>query len=73
MLEERSMLRNPDHFNQRRFLVFIRKAFAKSKTELGQAKAVWVIDEREGSLVRNAVIHRRAFATGYRSIVMMWA
>jgi hypothetical protein len=64
MLEERSLLRNPDHFKRRVSWVFIRKAFAKTKTELGLAKAVRVIDEREDSLVRNAVIHRRAFATG---------
>jgi hypothetical protein len=34
----------------------IQKAFTKTKTELGQANAVWVIGERESSLVRNAVI-----------------
>ena len=36
-------------------IILIQKAFAKTKSELGQAKAVWVI-RREASLVRNAVI-----------------
>jgi hypothetical protein len=35
---------------------FLQKAFTKTKTELGQTNAVWIIAEREASLVRNAVI-----------------
>src|SRR5260370_16388620 len=37
-------------------IILIQKAFTKTKTELGQANAVWVIGEGEASLVRNAVI-----------------
>ena len=37
-------------------IILVQKAFTKTKTELGQANAVWVIGERESSLVRNAVI-----------------
>ena len=34
----------------------MQKAFTKTKTELGQANAVWVIGEGEASLVRNAIV-----------------
>jgi len=37
-------------------IILVQKAFTKTKTELGQANAVWVIGERESSLVRNAVV-----------------
>ena len=37
-------------------IILIQKAFTKTKTELGQPNAVWVIGEGEASLVRNAVI-----------------
>jgi hypothetical protein len=37
-------------------IILIQKAFTKTKTELGQSNVLWVIGEREASLVRNAVI-----------------
>jgi hypothetical protein len=37
-------------------IILIQKALAKTKTELGQGNGVWVIGEREASLVRNPVI-----------------